>query len=167
MRAGPAYGGSFFPKDTKEIISTADKFKTNLSVIKSVIKSNENRSKLFYNVPQFVNLFGSDNNLSNQNLLFEEEEISFDDKNLFDQKLPVWSSGEKLKNELEVVGFYFSDHPLKHYPKKFFEIQNIDYFNDVVADDSVKKLRSTTGAGFKDCNSALKEASGDLDKACL
>ena len=31
--------------------------------------------------------------------------------------------------------------------------------------DSVKKLRSTTGAGFKDCNSALKESSGDLDKA--
>ena len=31
--------------------------------------------------------------------------------------------------------------------------------------ESVKKLRSTTGAGFKDCNSALKAASGDLDKA--
>ncbi len=31
--------------------------------------------------------------------------------------------------------------------------------------ESVKKLRSTTGAGFKDCNSALKEASGNLDKA--
>ena len=31
--------------------------------------------------------------------------------------------------------------------------------------ERVKKLRSTTGAGFKDCNSALKEASGDLDKA--
>ncbi len=31
--------------------------------------------------------------------------------------------------------------------------------------ESVKKLRSTTGAGFKDCNNALKEASGDLDKA--
>ena len=31
--------------------------------------------------------------------------------------------------------------------------------------DSVKKLRSTTGAGFKDCNSALKEASGNLHKA--
>ena len=29
----------------------------------------------------------------------------------------------------------------------------------------VKKLRSTTGAGFKDCNSALKEASGNLEKA--
>ena len=46
LRAGPAYGGSCFPKDTKAIISTADKFKTNLSVIKSVIKSNENRSNI-------------------------------------------------------------------------------------------------------------------------
>jgi len=31
--------------------------------------------------------------------------------------------------------------------------------------ESVKKLRSSTGAGFKDCNSALKEASGNLEKA--
>ena len=46
LRAGPAYGGSCFPKDTKAIINTADKFKTDLSVIKSVIKSNENRSLL-------------------------------------------------------------------------------------------------------------------------
>ena len=46
LRAGPAYGGSCFPKDTKAIITTADKFKTDLSVIKSVIKSNSLRSKL-------------------------------------------------------------------------------------------------------------------------
>ena len=46
LRAGPAYGGSCFPKDTRAIISTADKFKTNLSVIKSVIKSNQNRSSI-------------------------------------------------------------------------------------------------------------------------
>ena len=31
--------------------------------------------------------------------------------------------------------------------------------------DRVKQLRKSTGAGFKDCNSALKEANGDLDKA--
>jgi len=46
LRAGPAYGGSCFPKDTKAIVTTADKYKTNLSVIKSVIKSNQDRSSL-------------------------------------------------------------------------------------------------------------------------
>ncbi len=46
LRAGPAYGGSCFPKDTKAIAATGDQFQTNLSVIKSVIKSNENRSLL-------------------------------------------------------------------------------------------------------------------------
>ena len=46
LRAGPAYGGSCFPKDTRAIVNTADKYKTNLSLIKSVIKSNDNRSKI-------------------------------------------------------------------------------------------------------------------------
>ena len=31
--------------------------------------------------------------------------------------------------------------------------------------DKIKKLRQSTGAGFKDCNAALKESNGDLDKA--
>ena len=31
--------------------------------------------------------------------------------------------------------------------------------------EKVKKLRVATGAGFKDCNLAIKEANGDLDKA--
>ena len=46
LRAGPAYGGSCFPKDTRAIVDTADKFKTNLSIIKNVINSNEKR-KIF------------------------------------------------------------------------------------------------------------------------
>jgi len=46
LRAGPAYGGSCFPKDTKAITVTADLFKTNLSIIKSVINSNSNRRML-------------------------------------------------------------------------------------------------------------------------
>ena len=31
--------------------------------------------------------------------------------------------------------------------------------------DKIKKLRQSTGAGFKDCNLALKESDGDLEKA--
>ena len=31
--------------------------------------------------------------------------------------------------------------------------------------EKIKQLRQSTGAGFKDCNIALKESSGDLDKA--
>ena len=31
--------------------------------------------------------------------------------------------------------------------------------------ENIKKLRQSTGAGFKDCNIALKESNGDLDKA--
>ena len=49
LRAGPAYGGSCFPKDTKAIVTTADKFKINLSLVKSVIKSNRKRSLLLLN----------------------------------------------------------------------------------------------------------------------
>ncbi len=46
LRAGPAYGGSCFPKDTKGLIATAQKFKVNLSIVKSVIKSNSARKTL-------------------------------------------------------------------------------------------------------------------------
>ena len=31
--------------------------------------------------------------------------------------------------------------------------------------EKIKKLRQSTGAGFKDCNSALKDSNGDLEKA--
>ena len=66
LRAGPAYGGSCFPKDTKAIVSAADKFKINLSVIKSVIKSNKQRSQLLLKrVNQILN-----NKIKNKNICF-------------------------------------------------------------------------------------------------
>ena len=46
LRAGPAYGGSCFPKDTRALIDTGNLFKTNLSIIKSVVKSNDERKIL-------------------------------------------------------------------------------------------------------------------------
>ena len=49
LRAGPAYGGSCFPKDTKGLVSTGKKFKIELSIVKSVIKSNHKRISLLTN----------------------------------------------------------------------------------------------------------------------
>ena len=46
LRTGPAYGGSCFPKDTRALVTTGEKFKANLSIVKSVIKSNEDRRSL-------------------------------------------------------------------------------------------------------------------------
>ncbi len=46
LRAGPAYGGSCFPKDTKGLVSTAKKYNINLTIVESVIKSNYNRISL-------------------------------------------------------------------------------------------------------------------------
>ncbi len=66
LRAGPAYGGSCFPKDTKAIINTAERYKTSLSVIKSVIKSNHNRSNLLLN--RVKNLLK--NRIKNKNICF-------------------------------------------------------------------------------------------------
>jgi UDPglucose 6-dehydrogenase len=66
LRAGPAYGGSCFPKDTKAIVTTADKYKTNLSVIKSVIKSNQNRSSLL--LKRVENIFK--NKIKNKKICF-------------------------------------------------------------------------------------------------
>ena len=49
LRAGPAYGGSCFPKDTKAMAATGDIYNSELSIIKSVIKSNENRKTILCN----------------------------------------------------------------------------------------------------------------------
>ena len=46
LRAGPAYGGSCFPKDTRALIDIGTKFKTDLSIVKSVVNSNNIRKIL-------------------------------------------------------------------------------------------------------------------------
>jgi len=46
LRAGPAYGGSCFPKDTQALTVSGDFFNTDLSIVKSVIKSNNKRKIL-------------------------------------------------------------------------------------------------------------------------
>ena len=66
LRAGPAYGGSCFPKDTRALIDIGKKFNTDLSIVKSVILSNENRRSLsIKKVTQIIN-----NNFNNKIITF-------------------------------------------------------------------------------------------------
>ena len=98
----------------------------------------KNRSKLFINVPNFVEIYGGiDNTNNNQKSLFEVEKLSFEDKNIFNQEIIEWPSSDLLKNELEVLGFYFSDHPLSLYPKNYFVKNNIVDFDDVIANTDI------------------------------
>jgi UDPglucose 6-dehydrogenase len=64
LRTGPGFGGSCFPKDTKGLVSAAEKFKTNLSIVKSVIKSNQERVNLL--TKRVHKILG--NNLSNKKI---------------------------------------------------------------------------------------------------
>jgi UDPglucose 6-dehydrogenase len=66
LRAGPAYGGSCFPKDTKGLVSIADKEKIDLSLVKSVIKSNHKRKFLL--LERINKLLGK--NLKNKKITF-------------------------------------------------------------------------------------------------
>jgi len=66
LRAGPAYGGSCFPKDTKGLVSAAERYKINLSVVKSVIKSNQDRFNLL--TKRIHKILGS--NLKNKRISF-------------------------------------------------------------------------------------------------
>ena len=66
LRAGPAYGGSCFPKDTKGLVSTGDKFKIDLSIVKSVIKSNNSRIHL--HIRRIEKIIGK--NMKNKKIAF-------------------------------------------------------------------------------------------------
>ena len=66
LRAGPAYGGSCFPKDTRALIDTGNKFKTNLSIVKTVVNSNNKRKSLL--TKRVEEIIG--NNLEGKNITF-------------------------------------------------------------------------------------------------
>ena len=105
----------------------------------------QNRAKLFSNVRKFVEIYGGLKNITNdtQSLLFEEKNISFEDKNVFEQEISNWSSSVELKNELEVIGFYFSNHPISFFPKKFFKENKIIDFEEIISNSDIKYAKVT------------------------
>ena len=102
----------------------------------------KNRSKLFNNVPNFVEIYASSNNTNkNQSVLFVDKKLSFEDKHLFKQDIEEWSSNILLKNELEVIGFYFSNHPITLYPKDFLKNINISEHENAIQDENVQNAK--------------------------
>ena len=123
LRAGPEYGGSCFPKDTKAIISTADNFKTNLSVIKSVVKSNENRSKILFN--RVYEILGK--KIKNKKITFLGVTFKANTDDMRDSSslkmIPILSKKGALIKYFDPTG----------YKKEFKKFRNVSY------EDTIKK----------------------------
>ena len=126
LRAGPAYGGSCFPKDTKAIVSTADKFKTNLSVIKSVIKSNEIRSDI---LQKRVNLILK-NKVKNKKISFLGVTFKANTDDMRD------SSSLKLIPYLSRKGAQIKYYDPTGFKKEFSKLKNVQFSKSI--QDSIK-----------------------------
>ena len=121
LRAGPAYGGSCFPKDTKAIINTADKFKTDLSVIKSVIKSNSLRSKLLLKkVSEILNKKIKNKKICFLGVTFKANTDDMRDSSSLEMIPYLSKNGAKIK--------YYDPTGFK---KEFQKIKNVTFSNSI------------------------------------
>ena len=121
LRVGPSYGGSCFPKDAKAIISTAVKFKTNLSVIKSVIRSNEDRSKhILSRIFQILK-----NKVKNKKICFLGVTFKANTDDMRDtaclSMIPALSKKGAIIKYFDPTGF----------KKEFQKIKNVSYTNSI------------------------------------
>jgi UDPglucose 6-dehydrogenase len=144
LRAGPSYGGSCFPKDTKAIVSTANKFRINLSVIKSVIKSNENRSNiLLKRVYEILN-----NKIKNKKVTFLGVTFKANTDDMRD------SSSLTMIPALSKKGALISYFDPTGYKKDFENIKNVSYVNSikVAVENSDLVIIHTEWNDFKSIN---------------
>ena len=144
LRAGPAYGGSCFPKDTKAIVSTAKKFNTNLSIIKSVINSNSLRSKLLLKkVSEILN-----NKIKNKKICFLGVTFKANTDDMRDssslEMIPYLSKkGAKIK--------YYDPTGFKN---NFNNLKNVNFSNSIsdAVKDSDLVILHTEWNDFKSIN---------------
>ncbi len=121
LRAGPAYGGSCFPKDTKALVSTADKFKTNLSVVKSVIRSNNLRSNLLSNRVSLI----LNNKIKNKVVSFLGVTFKANTDDMRD------SSSLKLIPFLSKKGAKIKYYDPTGSKKEFKKLKNVEFSNSI------------------------------------
>ena len=75
----------------------------------------QNRKKLYENVPDYIKQSKSSDktNSDNQNLLFDKEFQENDNLNKHNYTIADWDQNDKIKKEFESIGFFVGEHPLK------------------------------------------------------
>ena len=75
----------------------------------------QNRKKLYENVPDYIKQSKSsdETNSDNQNLLFDKEFQENDNINKHNNTIADWDQNDKIKKEFESIGFFVGEHPLK------------------------------------------------------
>ncbi len=110
--------GSF--KDLVQFLERVELKTVNRKVVETLIYSGafdsfkENRATLFNNLDKVLDMVNSvkENRKYGQESLFDEEEgLSIVELEKFEE----WPSRERLKHEKEILGFFFSGHPLDRY----------------------------------------------------
>ena len=75
----------------------------------------QNRKKLYDNVPNYIKQSKSSDqtNSENQNLLFSSELQENNNIKMHDSIVTDWDQNDKIKKEFESIGFFVGEHPLK------------------------------------------------------
>jgi len=121
LRAGPAYGGSCFPKDTKGLVSIGDKEKIDLSLVRSVIKSNENRKKLL--LKRIHGIIGK--NIRNKKIAFLGVTFKPNTDDMRD------SSSLSMIPYLEKKGAKIRYYEPTGEKKEFYKLKNCKFYNQI------------------------------------
>ncbi len=108
-------------KSISSFLSRVESKNLNKLQLEGLIKSgaldtlDQNRKKLFENVPDYIKQSKSSDktNSDNQNLLFSQEFEENDNTYKHDNIVSDWDQKDKIKKEFESIGFFVGEHPLK------------------------------------------------------
>ncbi len=121
LRAGPAYGGSCFPKDTRALIDTGKKFNTDLSIVKTVVTSNDKRR--FLSIKRVEKILN--NKLLNKTITFLGVTFKPNTDDMREtSSVPMIKYFNKKKCKIR----YFDPTGEK---KEFNNLKNVKYFNNI------------------------------------
>ena len=123
LRAGPAYGGSCFPKDTRALIDTAIKYKIDLSIVKSTVRSNNLRKiQLTKKIEKILN-----NKVKNKKITFLG--VTFK-PNTDDMREAASIPMIKYLNKRNCEIRYYDPSGEK---KEFKNLKNVQYFRNITS----------------------------------